>query len=249
MTIAYRGDQFNGFAANPGVPSVASTIEAALHQVMQESAKVVPAGRTDAGVHAWGQVISVDLPERIELDVLAKQLNALCGPSIVVREARWTQPDFHARYSALWRSYRYTVLNTPVGNPFMVDTSWHVIRPLRLRAMQLACDAIMGEQDFSAFCRKATHDDGTEKSMRRYVMKADWVDAGEGVLRFDVMANAFCHQMVRALVGTFVEIGLGKRPPSDMRGLILSRDRTKAAPVAPPQGLCLWEVGYPRDPA
>ena len=249
MTIAYRGDQFNGFAATPGVPSVASTIESALHQVMQESAKVIPAGRTDAGVHAWGQVISVDLPERIELDVLAKQLNALCGPSIVVREASWTQPDFHARYSALWRSYRYTVLNTPVGNPFMVDTSWHVIRPLRLRAMQLACDAIMGEQDFSAFCRKATHDDGTEKSMRRYVMKADWVDAGEGILRFDVVANAFCHQMVRSLVGTFVEIGLGKRPPSDMRGLILSRDRTKAAPVAPPQGLCLWEVGYPRDPA
>lgn len=247
MTIAYRGDQFNGFAATPGVPSVASTIESALHQVMQESAKVIPAGRTDAGVHAWGQVISVDLPERIELDVLAKQLNALCGPSIVVREASWTQPDFHARYSALWRSYRYTVLNTPVGNPFMVDTSWHVIRPLRLRAMQLACDAIMGEQDFSAFCRKATHDDGTEKSMRRYVMKADWVDAGEGMLRFDIVANAFCHQMVRSLVGTFVEIGLGKRPPSDMRGLILSQDRTKAAPVAPPQGLCLWEVGYPRD--
>ena len=249
MTIAYRGDQFNGFAATPGVPTVASTIESALHQVMQEPAKVIPAGRTDAGVHAWGQVISVDLPERIELDVLAKQLNALCGPSIVVREACWTQPDFHARYSALWRSYRYTVLNTPVGNPFMVDTSWHVIKPLRLRAMQLACDAIMGEQDFSAFCRKATHDDGTEKSMRRYVMKADWVDAGDGVLRFDIVANAFCHQMVRSLVGTFVEIGLGKRPPSDMRGLILSRDRTAAAPVAPPQGLCLWEVGYLRDPA
>jgi tRNA pseudouridine38-40 synthase len=249
MTIAYRGDQFNGFAATPGVPTVASTIESALHQVMQEPAKVVPAGRTDAGVHAWGQVISVDLPERIELDLLAKQLNALCGPSIVVREAHWTQPDFHARYSALWRSYRYTVLNTPVGNPFMVDTSWHVIRPLRLRAMQLACDAVMGEQDFSAFCRKATHDDGTEKSMRRYVMKADWVDAGEGILRFDIVANAFCHQMVRSLVGTFVEIGLGKRPPSDMRGLILSRDRTTAAPVAPPQGLCLWEVGYPRDQA
>jgi tRNA pseudouridine38-40 synthase len=247
MTIAYRGDQFNGFATNPGVPSVASVIESALQQVMQESVKVTPAGRTDTGVHAWGQVISLDLPDRIELDVLAKQLNALCGPSIVVREAQWTQPDFHARYSALWRSYRYTVLNTPVPNPFMVETAWHVSRPLRLRAMRLACDAIMGEQDFSAFCRKAVHDDGSEKSMRRFVMKADWVDAGEGILRFDIVANAFCHQMVRSLVGTFVEIGLGKRPPSDMRGLILSQDRTNAAPVAPPQGLCLWEVGYPRD--
>lgn len=80
--------------------------------------------------------------------------------------------------------------------------------------------------------------------MRRSVMFADWKDMGDGVLRFDIQANAFCHQMVRALVGTFVEIGLGKRPPSDMRGLILSGDRSQAAPVAPPQGLCLWEVGF-----
>jgi tRNA pseudouridine38-40 synthase len=78
-------------------------------------------------------------------------------------------------------------------------------------------------------------------------MKADWVDVGEGVLRFDITANAFCHQMVRSLVGTFIDIGLGKRPPSDMRGLLLSRDRTQTPPVAPPHGLCLWEVGYPRD--
>ena len=247
MTIAYRGDQFSGFAATPGVSTVASTLEAALQQVMQEPAKVIPAGRTDAGVHAWGQEISLDLPDRIEIDVLAKQLNALCGPSIVVRDARWTQPEFHARYSALWRSYRYTVLNTPMGNPFMVETAWHIVRPLKLRAMQLASDAIMGEQDFTAFCRKATRDDGSEKSMRRFVMKADWVDVGEGVLRFDITANAFCHQMVRSLVGTFIDIGLGKRPPSDMRGLLLSRDRTQTPPVAPPHGLCLWEVGYPRD--
>jgi tRNA pseudouridine38-40 synthase len=129
----------------------------------------------------------------------------------------------------------------------MVETAWHIVRPLRLRAMQLACDAVIGEQDFTAFCRKAIHDDGREKSMRRYVMKADWIDLGEGVLRFDIVANAFCHQMVRALVGTFVEIGLGKRPASDMRGLILSQDRTQSAPVAPPQGLCLWEVGFPQD--
>jgi tRNA pseudouridine38-40 synthase len=134
-----------------------------------------------------------------------------------------------------------------MGNPFMVETAWHIVRPLKLRAMQLASDAIMGEQDFTAFCRKATRDDGSEKSMRRFVMKADWVDVGEGVLRFDITANAFCHQMVRSLVGTFIDIGLGKRPPSDMRGLLLSRDRTQTPPVAPPHGLCLWEVGYPRD--
>jgi tRNA pseudouridine38-40 synthase len=114
--------------------------------------------------------------------------------------------------------------------------------------MQLACDAIIGNHDFSAFCRKpkpADEFDTFEHSMRRSVMSAHWKDMGDGVLRFDIRANAFCHQMVRALVGTFIEIGLGKRPPSDMRGLVLSGDRSQAAPVAPPQGLCLWEVGFP----
>jgi tRNA pseudouridine38-40 synthase len=167
-----------------------------------------------------------------------------------VREAVWTKPDFHARYTALWRSYRYTVLNTETPNPFMVDSAWHVIKPLKLRAMQLASDAVIGEHDFSAFCRKpkpADENDTFEHSMRRHVMNAEWRDLGEGVLRFDVRANAFCHQMVRSLVGTFIEIGLGKRPPSDMRGLIVSGDRAQAAPVAPPQGLILWEVGYPAD--
>lgn len=250
MTIAYKGDQFHGFATNPGVDTVASTIEAALAQILQEEVKIIPAGRTDAGVHAWGQMIGADLPDRVNLPVLMKQLNSLCGPSIAVREVVWTKPDFHARYTALWRSYRYTVLNTEAPNPFMVDSAWHIIKPLKLRAMQLASDAVIGEHDFSAFCRKprpADENDTFEHSMRRHVMNAEWRDLGEGVLRFDIQANAFCHQMVRALVGTFIEIGLGKRPPSDMRGLIVSGDRSQAAPVAPPQGLILWEVGYPAD--
>ena len=251
MTIAYKGDAFHGFAANPGVDTVESHLTGALRQVLQTDIDIVAAGRTDAGVHGWGQVVSMDLPDHVDLQVLRKQLNALCGPFVVVREADWVEPDFHARFSAMWRSYRYTVLNTPTPNPFMVDTAWHIHTPLKLRAMQLACDAVIGEHDFSAFCRKpkaSEGEHGAQFSMRRYVMNADWRDLGDGVLRFDVRANAFCHQMVRSLVGTFVEIGLGKRPPSDMRGLILSGDRNQAAQVAPPHGLCLWEVGYPADP-
>ncbi len=248
MTVAYRGDQFNGFAVNPGVETVGSTLESALQQVMQEEVKVIPAGRTDAGVHAWGQVISLDLPERIDLDLLAKQLNALCGPSIVVRDARWTQPDFHARFSALWRSYRYVILNSPTPNPFMVETAWHISRPLNLRSMQLASDALIGEHDFSAFCRKPKLPVGEERSMRRYVMAAKWTALEGDVLQFEITANAFCHQMVRSIVGTLADIGMGKRPPSDMRGLILAGDRREAAHLAPPQGLTLWEVGYPVEP-
>ena len=246
MTVAYRGDQFSGFAVNPGVTTVASTLEAALQQVMQDEVQVTPAGRTDAGVHAWGQVISLDLPERIDLDLLTKQLNALCGPSIVVRGARWTQPDFHARFSALWRTYRYTILNSPTANPFMVETAWHISRPLNMRAMQLASDALIGEHDFSAFCRKPKLPE--ERSMRRYVMAAKWTALEGEVLQFEIRANAFCHQMVRSIVGTLADIGMGKRPPSDLRGLILAGDGREAAQLAPRQGLLLWEVGYPVDP-
>ena len=154
MTIAYKGDDYHGFATNPGVETVASVIEGALAQILQEPIKITPAGRTDAGVHAWGQVIGFDLPDRVNLEVLAKQLNALCGPSIAVREYAWTTPDFHARYSAMWRAYRYTVLNSPVPNPFLVNTAWQITTPLKIKAMQLASDAIIGEHDFSAFCRK-----------------------------------------------------------------------------------------------
>jgi tRNA pseudouridine38-40 synthase len=148
----------------------------------------------------------------------------------------------------MWRAYRYTVLNSAVPNPFLVNTAWQITTPLKVKSLQLASDAIMGEHDFSAFCRRpkpADENDTFEHSMRRNVMKAEWRDLGDGIVRFEIKANAFCHQMVRALVGTFIDIGMGKRPPSDMRGLIVSGDRAQASQVAPPHGLCLWEVGYP----
>lgn len=247
LVVAYKGDEFHGFALNPGVQTVASTLEGALAQIMQVPVKLTPAGRTDTGVHARGQVVSTDLPDRTNLEVLIRQLNSMCGPSVVVREAAWAAEDFHARYSALWREYRYSVLNSPVPDPFQASSAWHITTPLKLGAMQLACDAIIGEHDFSAFCRKpkSGDDESYEFSMRRNVMSADWRVIDDDVLRFDIRGNAFCHQMVRALVGVFIEIGLGKRPPSDMRGLIVGGDRSQAAPVAPPHGLCLWEVGYP----
>lgn len=246
LLISYKGDDFHGFALNPGVQTVASSLEGALAQIMQVPVKLTPAGRTDAGVHAYGQVVSADLPDRTNLEVLVKQLNSMCGPSVVVRDATWAAEDFHARYSALWREYRYSVLNSPVPNPFLATTSWHITSPLKLRSMQLACDAIMGENDFSAFCRrpKSDDDDNLEHSMRRIVISAQWRELDDEILRFDIRGNAFCHQMVRSLVGVFIEIGLGKRPPSDMRGLVVAGDRSQAAPVAPPHGLCLWKVGY-----
>ncbi|MHB1091093.1 MAG: tRNA pseudouridine synthase A, partial [Ilumatobacteraceae bacterium] len=193
LVISYKGDEFHGFALNPGVQTVASTLEGALAQIMQVPVKLTAAGRTDAGVHARGQVVSVDLPDRTNLDVLIRQLNSMCGPSVVVREATWASADFHARYSALWREYRYSVLNSPVPDPFQASTAWHITAPLKLHGMQLACDAIIGVHDFSAFCRKpkSTDEDSYEYSMRRNVMNADWRVIDNEVLRFDIRSNAF----------------------------------------------------------
>lgn len=245
LTIAYDGSPFHGFAPNPDVPTVAGALTEALEKITQVEVELVAAGRTDAGVHARGQVVSVQLPSRVKLDSLPKKLNSLCGPHIAVRDAQWVDASFHARYTAIWRHYRYTILNSPTPDPFMAASAWHVRNLLDVRPMQLASDAVMGSRDFSAFCRKPEGDTSDKPvSMKRFVMQSSWRRDGDLVM-FEIRANAFCHQMVRSLVGTFVDIGLGKRPPSDMMSLIRSGRRQDASPLAPPHGLCLWEVGYP----
>jgi tRNA pseudouridine38-40 synthase len=177
--------------------------------------------------------------------LLIRQLNAICGPSIVVREASWASADFHARFSAQWRHYKYTVLNSPVPDPFIADTAWHVHTPLNLAAMQMACDPLIGVHDFSSFCRRPKVATGEEPaSMSRYVMQATWHAEADDLLVFEIRANAFCHQMVRSIVGTLVEVGMGKRRAGDIRGILLAGDRSMAATIAPPHGLCLHAVGY-----
>ena len=258
LVVAYNGESFHGFAINPGVSTIAGALGGALQQIFQKPVAIVPAGRTDTGVHAKGQVVSCDLDDDVDLKVLQKQLNSMCGPEIIIRDASWVGNEFHARFSAIWRHYQYTIYNAEFPDPFLVATSWHVIAPLNLRALQLACDPIIGTHDFSAFCRRPKQDlepdlegpetnepEVREVSLKRYVMQATWHNRGDGIFTFDIRANAFCHQMVRSLVGTFVDIGVGKRPSSDMMTLIRSGDRAEASQLAPPQGLCLVEVGYP----
>ena len=258
FVVAYDGAKFHGFAVNPGVETIAGKLGGALQQIFQRPVAVVSAGRTDTGVHARGQVVSCDLRDDVDLVILQKQLNSMCGPEIIIRHTSWADSDFHARFSAIWRHYQYTIYNAEFPDPFLVSTSWHVVAPINVRALQVACDPIIGTHDFSAFCRRPKPDlepdlEGPEidesvvreVSLKRCVMQATWRNKGDGIFTFDIRANAFCHQMVRSLVGTFVDIGVGKRPSSDMMILIRSGDRAEASQLAPPQGLCLVEVGYP----
>ncbi|HZA85440.1 MAG TPA: tRNA pseudouridine(38-40) synthase TruA [Acidimicrobiales bacterium] len=246
MTVAYDGSGFHGFAPNPGVRTVGGTLREAIEKVTRSRVELTCAGRTDTGVHAWGQVVSFDLPAaRFDGVALARSLNRLCGPAIVVRDLGEAPDDFDARRSATGRTYRYTIVNRPVPDPFLAPVAWHVEEPLDLDLLRLGCDPLVGEHDFSAFCRKPKHRDGSEASLVRQVRRAAWTDVGDGVLRFEIEADAFCHQMIRSVVGTLVDVGLARKHAGELLGILAGRDRSKASPLAPPQGLCLWAVAYP----
>jgi len=245
MLVAYDGTDFHGFAEQPGVRTVAGTLREAIEKVVRRPVELTCAGRTDRGVHAWGQVVSLDLPAGTDLEGLHRSLIKLCAPPIVVREVAEAAPDFDARFSARSRTYRYTVLNRPLPDPFLARTTWHVPQPLDLDLLALACDPFLGEHDFSAFCRRPKPGpDGTAPSLVRRVLAAGWTDLGDDLLRFEITATAFCHQMVRSIVGTIVAAGHGRLRPGDILQILRSGDRSQAAPIAPPHGLCLWHVEY-----
>lgn len=244
--VAYDGAEFHGFADDPRATTVAGTLRVAAERVLRVPTKLTGAGRTDAGVHAWGQVVSFDVPATADLERLQRSLNGICGPAIVVRSIEDVPDDFNARFSALSRRYRYTIVNRPLPDPFSAATAWHVPESLDLNLLRLACDPFIGQHDFSAFCRRPSQRRGaTPVSLVRRVLGAEWTDLGEGVLRHEIWANAFCHNMVRAIVGTMVDVGRGRMTAGDLVGILRSGDRSRAGAVAPAHGLMLWEVQYP----
>jgi tRNA pseudouridine38-40 synthase len=175
---------------------------------------------------------------------MVRSVNHQCGPAVAVRDAEVVPPDFDARFSALARRYRYLVLNRPHPDPFLAGFSWHIERPLDRWAMELACDPFIGEHDFAAYCRRPKPRDGSTASLVRRVRDASWSDDGDGLLRFEIEAGSFCHQMVRSIVGTMIAVGSGRLRAGDVAGIIRAGDRSKAGDLAPPQGLTLWSVTY-----
>lgn len=246
FTVAYDGTAFRGFAPNHAVRTVIGDLSEAIARVVRRSVDLTGAGRTDAGVHAWGQVVSCDLPGETDLDDLARRLNKLCAPAIAIREAAWAEPGFDARFSATWRQYRYHVWNDRAPNPLLAGTCWHVPQPLDLVLMQAAVSPLIGEHDFTSFCRKPKVPEGEPPaSMVRILYELRWERLDDTpMLRMDVRASAFCHQMVRSITGTLVDVGLHKLTPADVNGVLHAKDRAVAGQVAPPHGLILWAVGY-----
>lgn len=267
LRVAYDGSGFHGFAAQDGQRTVAGELEAALARVVGGSVSLTGAARTDAGVHALDQVVHFDGPAsaaaRLDPVALVKSCNSQLGPSIVVREAEVAPADFDARHSARARRYRYLVMNAPIADPLLAGLAWHVTHPLDLRSMAAAADALIGEHDFRAFCRRVPGTSPDEPIPRR-VTDTRWtvlhaevgpegperlsspalVPAVGRLLAFEIEANAFCHQMVRSLVGTLVDVGRGRKRPADMVWILRSADRRHASQPAPPHGLTLVKVDY-----
>ncbi len=245
--VAYIGTPFHGFAfqrAQPDLPTVAGALAEAAEKVLRHPVQLTCAGRTDAGVHAWGQVVSLDIAASADLGRLQRSLNKLLAPSVAVREVAWAPPGFDARRWALSRCYRYSVLMAPWPDPFLAGRVWHVPGELDMRAMQAASDVLLGEHDFTSFCRAVR---GRPGPAVRRVLRAEWDYCGDDLAVFEIEATSFCHQMVRSIVGMLAEVGSGRRKAGEILSVLAARDRAAAGPVAPPHGLCLWEVKYPPE--
>jgi tRNA pseudouridine38-40 synthase len=246
-TVAYDGSAYQGFQRQrAGVPTVQAAIEAALAKVGQvEKVRILAAGRTDAGVHATGQVIAFKLPAwRHGPKILGRALNATLPPDIAVWALEETRPDFHPRFDARSRTYRYVIRSAPVRHPLQRMRAWHVHEPLDLAAMRRTAEALMGEHDFSTF---GTPPKG--ENAWRTIYRAEWCAAleedGRGTrYAFTIEANAFLYRMVRSLVGTFREVGAGRMTDEEFRDCLAACDRSLAAAAAPAHGLTLISVNY-----
>jgi tRNA pseudouridine38-40 synthase len=246
LDLSYDGSAFHGWARQPGLPTVQETVESALSRALalDQPPALTAAGRTDAGVHARGQVAHADVPPEAWLAAAGwagRRLARLLPPEIVVRAIAPAPGGFDARFSALWRRYSYRVCDdSALADPLRRHDTLNYARKLDLARMNEAARGCLGEHDFAAFCRRR---EGA--TTVRELLKLDWVRAEPGTAVATVTADAFCHNMVRALVGALLSVGDGSRPVGWLADVLAARTRDPAVRVVPPHALCLEEVAYP----
>jgi len=243
LTLEYDGAPFVGWQVQPNGPSVQGAVEAALEKLCGAPARVTGAGRTDAGVHARGQVASLDPPRDLPLSAWTAGLNAHLPPEVACVRAEEAPPGFDARRWARGKRYVYTLVRSPVRSPLWRGRAWELRRPLDVAAMTAALPHLRGSHDFSALRAADCPATTTVREVRELSIRAELLREGE-LLEVRIEATAFLKHMVRNLVGTLVEVGHGKRSPDSLVELLDSRDRTRAGPTAPPHGLLLDEVFY-----
>jgi tRNA pseudouridine38-40 synthase len=255
LTIAYDGTDFRGWQRQPEGPTIQGLLESAIEKIAGEPVTLYGSGRTDAGVHAANQVANFKTNCPIPLPNLAKALNDVLPPGVRVKDVCDVPPDFHARYGAVSKTYRYRILLAPVASPFIARFVHHYPYTLNLEAMKRAARLFEGEHDFTSFAASdGSPEDAEERSpepgrakrgnRRRVFRSRVYWRAESLMLVYEVRGSGFLHHMVRNIVGTLLEVGRGKMKAADIPEILAARDRTRAGPTAPAKGLCLWKVEY-----
>jgi len=239
ITLAYDGSGFHGWQFQPGKRTVQETVEAALESILQHGIRVAASGRTDAGVHALGQVINFFTPSSIPEQGLLKAMNSKFSSDLAALEIKEVDPAFHARYMAKSKAYVYVIETAAILSPFLSRYTLHIPYELDTEAMNLSAKMIEGEHDFRSFMAAGS----TVKTTKRRILAAEVTTKGSQVFFF-IQGSGFLRHMVRNIVGTLLLIGQGKIVPDEIDRIIARRDRAFAGPTAPPQGLYLVGVDY-----
>jgi len=240
LIIEYDGTNYLGWQVQQGGPTIQGTLEEKLSRLTGERIRSFGSGRTDSGVHAFGQVAHFKTQSQMDTRTIQRALNSLLPSDIMIQKAEEVEDGFHARKHSKSKVYEYRILNRKLRSVFHRGYMWHVPQKLSLTEMKKATQSLIGEHDFSAF---RTVGSPTRTTVRR-VIRAEWKRGKDGLIRFEIEANGFLKQMVRSIVGTLVEIGKGKRKASDLRKILNSKDRKEAGSTAPSHGLFLKEVKY-----
>jgi tRNA pseudouridine38-40 synthase len=240
LLITYDGTGYCGWETQKNGLAIQEVIEKAIEKITGERVDLEGSGRTDAGVHAEGQVATFTLKHKMRPAKLVLALNATIPHDVAVLDAAEVEPDFHARFSAVSKSYRYTILNDRVRRPLLVSQVYHFPQPLDHAAMHEAAQALVGTHDFRAFAKEADR----KRSCVRTIFRADVTREGH-LIRIEVSGSGFLYNMIRIIAGTLIDVGLGRRPPDALGKLVKSGKRAQAGFTVPACGLCLVRVDYP----
>jgi tRNA pseudouridine38-40 synthase len=265
LTVAYDGTDFRGWQIQPGQPTIQGLLTDVVRQLTQESLNLQGAGRTDAGVHAWGQVVSFKTRSELAPEEFRRGCNALLPPSIRVREAEEVEPDFHARWAAQAKTYAYSIYRGSIVPPFRWRYVLHVPQALDFAGMAQGARYFEGEHDFTSFSASTgSEEEDKDQTMIRSIFRSELIDlagtSGAAAANsicdrypcrqewiYVIRGTSFLRYMVRKLIGTLLQVGRGRLSASEIPQLLAKRDRACSGPTAPPQGLCLQSVEYP-DP-
>jgi tRNA pseudouridine38-40 synthase len=249
LTIAYDGSDFHGWQLQPGLPTIQGALHEALRQITQEPITIQGASRTDAGVHALGQVAHFKTHSTLEAQEIQRGMNALLPPTVRIVAAQEVGQDFHARWLAQGKTYRYRIYRGEVLPPFDHRRAFHYPWPLDEAAMSAAARQFEGQHDFTTFAASTgSEEDDKERDMQRVIHSSEVVrEPQRDEIAYVVRGRSFLRYMVRKIVGTLIEVGKGRLAPSDIPEIFAARDRSRSGPTVPPEGLYLVALEYP-DP-